>query len=534
MNLAQTLSSYINLNILIVIGFAGLAAFAGIIKLAKMNLSAVTVLKLHYATLAAIVVVAALQPLLPKNQGFTAVAKVWSSPTLESFNSHYDDSRSEGYLSLTAIVGPKTVKAEHFKALWSFAGLLFLLLGGFVIGRDLRILLRTKRNSFYIRKIGRVQILASDSIQVPFSFWLPGQANIIVPSSLLEKSRDYKIAVAHELQHHRHGDTKWVHVMWGLKLACAINPAIYLWNRWITEIQEFACDETLVDQRKVESQKYARCLVEVAELAVNQKYVPVCATGLTFQTERNLLKRRIEKMFTKAQNKKGSAISVSVFLLLGSMLGASAYASRDIVQDRRVSLTQAQDMAANAQGDFPVVVNERVLKQLNRYIGTPEGREFMRDSLQRMKAYEGIIGKYVDKYGLPSELLAIPIIESGYQNNHVPNDIRIKAAGLWQFIVSTARNYGLKVDDVVDERLDVPLATDAAMRYLQSNYLRFKDWQLATLAYNTGENAVQKGIVATGSRDAWTLIRNGHEGDKDYLPKLMAAILIMKNPDSVE
>jgi membrane-bound lytic murein transglycosylase D len=151
-----------------------------------------------------------------------------------------------------------------------------------------------------------------------------------------------------------------------------------------------------------------------------------------------------------------------------------------------------------------------------------------------MKAYEGIIGKYVNKYGLPSELLAIPIIESGYQNNHVPSDIRIKAAGLWQFIVSTARNYGLKVDDVVDERLDVPLATDAAMRYLQSNYLRFKDWQLATLAYNMGENAVQKGIVATGSRDAWTLIRNGHEGDKDYLPKLMAAILIMKNPDSVE
>jgi hypothetical protein len=49
-----------------------------------------------------------------------------------------------------------------------------------------------------------------------------------------------------------------------------------------------------------------------------------------------------------------------------------------------------------------------------------------------------------------------------------------------------------------------------------------------------GENAVQKGIDALGSRDAWTLIRNGYEGDKDYLPRLMAAILIMRSPESVE
>lgn len=184
-------------------------------------------------------------------------------------------------------------------------------------------------------------------------------------------------------------------------------------------------------------------------------------------------------------------------------MAVTAFASNALVPDRRVNMAQAKATAAQAQSKtgFQVVVNDLVLKQLNRYIGTPEGREF----------------------------------ESGYQNlTEQLSGTPGKAAGLWQFIPSTARNYGLRVDNKTDERLHVDLNTDAAMRYLSANNLRFKDWHLSALAYNMGENAVQKGIDATGSRDAWTLIRNGYEGDKDYLPRLMAAILIMQNPSSVE
>jgi len=71
------------------------------------------------------------------------------------------------------------------------------------------------------------------------------------------------------------------------------------------------------------------------------------------------------------------------------------------------------------------------------------------------------------------------------------------------------------------------------MRYWRANYLRFRDWQLAGLAYNMGENGVQKAINETGSRNAWDLIRAGHEGDRNYLARLMAAILILKNPESL-
>jgi membrane-bound lytic murein transglycosylase D len=116
----------------------------------------------------------------------------------------------------------------------------------------------------------------------------------------------------------------------------------------------------------------------------------------------------------------------------------------------------------------------------------------------------------------------------------LPNQNPLGAAGLWQFIQSTAWGYGLQVWGSVDERLDVEKSTDAAMRLLLANKVRFKNWELSALAYNSGEKVVSKGILKTKSYDAWTLIRSGYDGDKDYLAKLMAAIIIMKNPSSVE
>ena len=536
MSLAQVLSTYLNVNLLILIGFVGLGLFSFTLKRINLRLGAGAELKLHYAVLLIILGLAAIHPWLPRSEVFSPAAKVWSAQSIKSFGQDYTAPDRGGYLSLPTPLGTSTLQADQVALTWAILGVVLFILGGLFISRDLRLLLRTKRNSFAVKRVGRVRIFINDNIQVPFSYWLPGQANIFIPSALVGRWEAYKIAIAHEIQHHRHGDTRWVYIMWGMKLVCLINPAIYFWNRWISEIQEFACDETLVDQGKVESQSYARCLLEVAQTAVDQKHVPVCATGLTFLIERNLLKRRIEKMFSKSSNRIGGSISVAVGLLLASIMGATAYASKELVQDRRVSMAQAKAMAVRTQSEtgFPVVVNDLVLKQLNRYIGTPEGRELMRDSLARMETYKVAIGEHLQKYGVPVEIMAVPIIESGYQNLSEANQYSMKAAGLWQFIPKTARNYGLRVDGQRDERLDVNLGTDAAMRYLQSNNLRFKDWHLSALAYNMGENAVQKGIDALGSRDAWNLIRNGYEGDKDYLPKLMAAILIMRNPDSVK
>lgn len=128
--------------------------------------------------------------------------------------------------------------------------------------------------------------------------------------------------------------------------------------------------------------------------------------------------------------------------------------------------------------------------------------------------------------------LAVPLVESGYRNlKQAPRGPW--GAGLWQFIPQTARNYGLRVDEKVDERLDEGKLTDAAFRYLNSNHQRFQSWELALLAYNVGENRVQQGIDGTGSRDAWTLIARGYEGDTRYLAKVMAALLILGRPEAL-
>jgi hypothetical protein len=71
-------------------------------------------------------------------------------------------------------------------------------------------------------------------------------------------------------------------------------------------------------------------------------------------------------------------------------------------------------------------------------------------------------------------------------------------------------------------------------QHLSANELRFQDWQLAILAYNAGERQVQKGIDATGSRDAWKLIAAGYDGDQNYLAQVMATIIIEKNPSILD
>lgn len=239
-------------------------------------------------------------------------------------------------------------------------------------------------------------------------------------------------------------------------------------------------------------------------------------------------------MFSKSSTRMGRSIRLSMGLVLASILGATAFAAKSLIQDRRLSMDDAKAMAIRAQSQtgFPIEINDMVLQQLNRYLGTPEGRSYMRDALARMEDHQALIAGLVKKHGVPMELMAVPIVESAYQNLTEDRNPSSKAAGLWQFIPSTARNFGLRVDNVRDDRLDIAASTDAALRYLKANHLRFNDWRLAHLGYYIGEDAVQRHINNLNTRDPWTLVRNGH-GDV-YLPRLMAAVLIMKNPESVQ
>ena len=239
-------------------------------------------------------------------------------------------------------------------------------------------------------------------------------------------------------------------------------------------------------------------------------------------------------MLHSKKYKSGRSVLVSLCALLAVLMAAISYASNTLVQDRRISMAQAQALAENSKDTaFPIVVNDLVLAQLNKYIGTPEGRDFMRSSLQRMESYRHAVEGKLREYNMPMEIMAVPLIESGYQNLAGDKNQATHAAGLWQFIAPTARHFNLIVDAKQDQRLNAALETDAALRYLLMNKLRFNDWQLSAMAYNMGENSVEAAIAKNNSRDAWVLIRYGSEIDKNYLAKLMAAILIMKNPSTL-
>jgi hypothetical protein len=527
MSFAQALSFYVALNLLVAVAFGAHFLFRPWQKFWAFG----TVLRFHYVSLALVLGLGALQPFLPRSQFFEPPAKVWSAPTVKAYSERQAIS-SAGYIGIAG-AGQGALPVSQAFSLWGGLAVILLAAGTLKLIWDFRRLAAIRRAGIPLRRLGAVSIYLHDHIGIPFSVWLPGRAYVFVPSAFL--FRNFRIAVLHELQHHRQRDTLWVYVLWALRLACPLNPAAYWWSRRVTALQEFACDEALLGRKRVSAEAYARCLFETAESAFRRKRGPACATGLSLPGERFLTKRRMETMLYPIKKKKSGMLAALFCASLAALLVGTAYAASSLVQDRRVSLDQAKAMAEKAAvgSEFPIVVNDLVLAELNRFVGTPEGREFVRASLQRMENYRELVGGKVREYRLPPELAAVPFIESGYQNLPERNQ-QGWGAGIWMFIQSTARNFGLRVDEAKDERLNAALLTDAAMRYLKSNYLRFRDWQLAALAYNMGEGNVQKAISATGSRDAWVLIRKGYEGDKNYLARLMAAVILLKNPSVVE
>jgi membrane-bound lytic murein transglycosylase D len=137
--------------------------------------------------------------------------------------------------------------------------------------------------------------------------------------------------------------------------------------------------------------------------------------------------------------------------------------------------------------------------------------------------------------GIPEDLVYLALIESGYSNTAVS---RANAVGMWQFIASTGRNYGLAIDTWVDERRDPFLATEAAGRHLADLYELFGSWYLAAAAYNGGAGRVTRGIRRLSLGDSVSDETFFHLSDRrylrretrDYVPKLIAAALIAKDP----
>jgi membrane-bound lytic murein transglycosylase D len=196
------------------------------------------------------------------------------------------------------------------------------------------------------------------------------------------------------------------------------------------------------------------------------------------------------------------------------------------------SLDETRVWAKEVQlaGDIDLRVDARVLKWVNHYLRTSAGRRFISKSLQRKSQVDGVILEKIDRLGLPRELIAIPLVESGYLDTKVRKDIN-SPVGIWQFEAQTARRLNLVVNSKVDERKHVSRATEAALRLLHRLHQRLGDWQLAIAAYNSGEKRVNSAIRKSGTRNPLVLAEKGYIND--YVAKTTAAMLVLHKLNSV-
>lgn len=211
-----------------------------------------------------------------------------------------------------------------------------------------------------------------------------------------------------------------------------------------------------------------------------------------------------------------------------------------------------QDSDAAFRGLFDIDVanwmdHHRVKYYLDFFTGP--ARERMGIWLERMPKFEPTIRAKLIASGLPGDLAYLPLIESGYSASAVS---RARAVGMWQFMRGTARLYGLQVDSWVDERRDVPKATNAAIHFLADLTTKFGSPYLAAAAYNGGPGRIQRGLARIEGYDQAAADEIDDEegpqaGDaaffqladtrhlmretKDYVPKLIAAAMIAKQPE---
>jgi membrane-bound lytic murein transglycosylase D len=178
--------------------------------------------------------------------------------------------------------------------------------------------------------------------------------------------------------------------------------------------------------------------------------------------------------------------------------------------------------------DIPIVVNDDVIRWMKYFTG--RGRKYYAKWLGRSSRYRPMMYEKLEAAGLPRDLVYLSMIESGYATHAYSS---AAAAGLWQFITPTAREWGMRVDYWVDERRDPEMATDAAVKFLGHLNKKFGHWYLAWAAYNGGPSRVSRAISRHGTKDFYTLVaRNAFPAETDnYVPKLVAAAIIGHHPE---
>lgn len=178
---------------------------------------------------------------------------------------------------------------------------------------------------------------------------------------------------------------------------------------------------------------------------------------------------------------------------------------------------------------LPTVIEMPFNQIVRQYIEMYADRraELVEKMLSLSLYYNPIFEDALERHGLPNELKYLPIVESALNPNAVS---RAGAAGLWQFMPSTATGEGLEVNSLIDERRDPIKSSDAAATLLSKFYDIFQDWNLVLAAYNCGPGNVNKAIKNSGGKtDFWEIYPYLPKETRGYVPAFIAATYIMNN-----
>jgi membrane-bound lytic murein transglycosylase D len=179
--------------------------------------------------------------------------------------------------------------------------------------------------------------------------------------------------------------------------------------------------------------------------------------------------------------------------------------------------------------DLPVKWDARLVRYLEFFKSDPRGRNTFSVLYKRSGRYRNHIQSILRKKGLPSDLLFLAMMESGF---HTGARSSAGAAGMWQFTPAAAHSYGLPIDRWVDQRLNFAQSTEAAVDYLADLYQRFGTWELAMASYDMGYGAMTAVIKRYNCNDYWTLSHTESALPWEatlYVPKIVAAAIVSRN-----
>lgn len=175
--------------------------------------------------------------------------------------------------------------------------------------------------------------------------------------------------------------------------------------------------------------------------------------------------------------------------------------------------------------DEKIPTAKAVQVKMKKYLAAHNYKKLQTGKLHNQAAkWFPIIEPILKAHGIPEDFKYMPLVESGLANGVSPKG----AAGYWQFMPGTARNYGLKVNSKVDERRDIYKSTVAACRYLKELHGIFNSWTLAAAAYNIGETNLQRQMAKQGSNNYFKMKLNRETAS--YVYKLIAMKEIIEDP----